>query len=494
MNADSRMASALGIVEATRLNAGMYEDEINRSIITLTGAAGDIDADSMIALARDRHAIQIKVSRDGWSGILRSQDSAVFAVEQDPPDGAFEETEVIDALLAQAGIADVTQYLALVPDLAAEVRIELTNFPATSNYEWYRSTSTLEENLASTAWLAYASMLCEPDGRRRVVVHDARSSQVRAAGLIIQGPDIELIAPAPSESDSVAKFRADHLQGDFAAIPSPLDVAPTSADGFKNVASLLNGIAEQLSWVWLARKAWWSDGKIQVRYDGVRVVEGSLSVEPLDSATDALALWKWATATADPARFEAILRSISFVTVEPDELRGAGTRILTSAESVLDVMTRTQVAEVMAARNSARDAAFAAARSAAAEARSAASSTFDRVVVQAAAVAGLLLANEQHALGGATTKVLLLVIVALLVVLGIVVFVIDFPGARAGLAAFQRDLDLYRDHLTKTDVEVMKKMQSLRDASAAITRAQLLTLGLLAAGIGADLYAYFRVK
>jgi hypothetical protein len=496
VSADSRMTNALALLAAIQMHNTGYSDRINRSVITLTGVASDIDSKSMVALAGERHVVQITVTKDGWSGTLRSQGSAVFSIDQGPPGIAFEDTDVIDALrlIADDGIVDVARYLALVPDLSAEVLVEVTNFPPTSGYEWYRTTAALEHDLASNAWLAHAIAMCEPGGKRRVIVHDADDSCLRTPGLVIQGPDTQASLPEQEERESVARYRAERLDGDFAATPTPTDLAPSSASGFATVEKLLNGISEQLTWLWLAKDSWWSGGGVHVRFDGVRVVEGSLTVEPMESATSALVLWNWATETWEPARLEAIRRSISYVTVEPNELRGAGSRILATASSVLDVMMRNQIAEVMAARNSARDAAFAAARSAADEGRSAAANTFDRVVVQSAAVVGLLLANEQHALGVSTTKTLLLVIVALLAILGIVVLVIDFPGARAGLAAFKRDLDLYRDHLSKADVELLKKMQSLRDASTAISRAQLLTIALLAVGIGADLYAYLRVR
>jgi hypothetical protein len=495
VNADSDMAKAIDLVEASALQRSAYHDELNRSVITLSGRADEIDVEAMISLASDRHVVEISLSKDGWRGTLRSQGSAAFSIEQDSPDSGFSDSDLIEGLrqVEQSDVVEVARYIELLPGLAAEVRVEITNDPSRSQYEWYRTALALERDLASTAWLSVATKLCHPDGRRCVIIHDSGGSWVAGPGLLIQGPDKQPDIPTVDPSEDVQKYRVQRMTGDLLWVPSPRDFAPNNSSGFTNVARLLNGIAEQLVWLWIAKAAWVDDNGVRVRFDGARVVEGPLTVAPMVSATEALTLWDWATKTTDPTRSEALLRSISLVADEPNDLRGIGRQIFVSATSVLEVMVRSQIAEAMEARSSARDAAFTAARGAAEDARAAAAKSFDRVVVQAAAAAGLLLANEQHALGAATTKVLLLVIAGLLVILGVIVLVVDFPSARAGLTAFRLDLDLYRDMLTKADVEDLKAMQSLREASRTIFRAQWLTCAVLAAGLAGDLYAHARV-
>jgi hypothetical protein len=490
------MANGIELVESTALQKWPYEDGLNRSVIALTGNADQIDVEAMIGLARERHVVQITVSRGEWRSVLRSQGSAVFSITQESPEFGFSDADVIDALLlaASADVFDIAAYLALLSDNLAEVQIELTNSPSATGYQWYRTTSALERDLTSASWLVVVTNLCSQEGHRRLIVHDANGSLISAPGLVIHGPDGDPAAPTPTYSEAIEKYREQRLSGDLAHVPTPRDLAPHATQGLRRISTLLNGIAEQLVWLWVAKGAWITEDGLYVRFDGARVVEGDLTIEPMESVNEALALWDWATQTTDPARSEALLRCISLVITVPDELRGSGRQILSNATSVLEIMMRTQIAEAMAARSAARDAAFSAARSASDDARSAAAKTFDRVVVQAAAVIALLLANEQHALGASTTKVLLLVIAALLVILGFVVMVIDFPGARSGLAAFRSDLNLYRDHLTRADVDDVNNMQSLRDATTAIFKAQLLAIVLLAAAVGADLYAYFRVK
>ena len=218
------------------------------------------------------------------------------------------------------------------------------------------------------------------------------------------------------------------------------------------------------------------------------------TIYPTDSATDALALWDWATQTTDPVRSETLLRTISLAVDTPNELMGAGRAILVSATSVLEVALRSRVAEAVAARGAARDAAMSASRAAADDARAAAAKSFDRVVVQAAAVAGLLLANEKDAIEPAVTRSLLLLVATLLLTLAVIVLVVDFPSARASLAAFKVDLKQYRDILTEGDVHELREMESLRNASRTICKAQALTCVVLVAGLVAVYVAYAKVN
>jgi hypothetical protein len=183
----------------------------------------------------------------------------------DGGDVAFTDSATIAGLTEAEAARDVTRYVGLYTDLEAEVNVSLVNRPSTAGFHWYRTIDALEEDLKSAGWLELLIALCAQQGNRRVIVHDARASWIDAPGLVVHGPEVLRDAPALIVRPNVEQYRTARLSDECVEAPTPLDFAPNKSKRLDGIAKLLNGAAEQLTWLWMARKVTVDDSGVNVR-------------------------------------------------------------------------------------------------------------------------------------------------------------------------------------------------------------------------------------
>jgi hypothetical protein len=142
-------------------------------------------------------------------------------------------------------------------------------------------------------------------------------------------------------------------------------------------------------------------------------------------------------------RFEAVQQAVSLAVATSADLARAAQPVLRTARSLHDLAQRGAVAEALATRRSAREAALRAGNTAADAARAAAGKAVDRILVQGLAIVGVIIAQKTSLINTDITVWLLFAIAATLGVLGLGWFIVDFPSARSGLKSFTADLQQY---------------------------------------------------
>jgi hypothetical protein len=478
-----RLGRSLSIIEHFRseLHFGSPNDALDRSTVTGTIQIGSLSFDHLREFTLLGNRVEINIQWDGFRATLEADGSPAFDIQQMGRwEDAYDDPATVDAARDAADRNRADIFLGVSKHLKAEFTATLVNNPVLSGFGWIRTRSALDGVLTSNGWLGSAQVLVpSPSAFNRLVIGDAEGMQLRAANLLVHGPDI-FPEPHYNSNGLGEDYRARYLDEHHRNLPTPWSLNPVAVEGLDALAAKLRGIAFALCWLWLADSIQMPDRHtVRATYIGQRLVLVDVKPNETVQLDPMLDLWTWTVDGAQPGRVAASRKAITFSVNDAADLGDAAVPILQSATYVFELAQQDLVQEAFTARRAAREAAIDAARAAADRARSAARSVVDRALLQVAASVGVLVANKGNVIDKGVATWLLLAVLVLIIGTTAVAFGFEYPGAEHGLTTFRKDLATYRDTLTSEDIARINKLSSLGDADREIGRAKITTAGAL---------------
>lgn len=410
--------------------------------------------------------------------------------------------------LIEAGSAQ--QALELLSDRRFELHATL-GFRA-SDVAWIPSADCLIGALSSDAWMTTIHQLAtrlSPDGGlflvdgldEKVETPKFTFAAITSLADSVASPGTRSTSVLSPGDDPEALYRATRVQRGWPDAPPPTALMPRSvapAPGSvlepdaasQRLTRALISAASSLGWLWLAAEPpEVTPGGVRVRYLGVRDLMLSLTPAvtlPAEEADRALQFWRWATSAGDdPLRADAAQRAITLAVSSADDIVTAAGPALRTARTLHELATRTVLAEAMSARRAARDAAANAARTAATSAREVSGKATERSLALSVAAAGTVFATVQKVLDWRASVAGLVAVALLLIGSLIVALRVDLKSASKGLKAFNTDLDQYRETLSSDDINKVRELEALKNATDDVTRARNATCAVYATAAAA---------
>lgn len=483
----AQITQSLELLEqfASEFGTPVFEDSLNTTTVVASGEPmQNLDFDKIRRFIGSGNRVEIALRAGDWEARVLSTSSSSFDVSaQGPWEDALPDPGAIQIAKVAAEGNNAETFLQSAGRISGEVRLTLLNDPLLAGLHWIRTEDALHSLIARDSWFGFLSLVADSGQPTRFVIQDAGNSSIVAGGLVVHGPDVYPELSPWSLTDDAASYRQTWLRGSRENAPPPTWTVPTRNEGLNDVVDILQGATGLLCWLWLATEAK-VETPIRARFEGMRPVEIDLDLGGVTDSLEAVTLWEWATSTTDPARREAVQQAVSLSIRDERDLSQGFRPVLRTARYLLRISQQGLIAEALATRRTAREAAFAVARDSAEAARSALRKTFDRIIIQLGTAGGVLLANHQALIDQAATRALLTAILILIGFTALGAFIIDYPSVARALVAFDRDLDHYRDALPDEDLTDIRNMASLTDATSQIQRSRTAAGVLLAvAGI-----------
>jgi hypothetical protein len=266
----------------------------------------------------------------------------------------------------------------------------------------------------------------------------------------------------------------------YRSLPVPADLAPDPGDAgpLEPLRPALAAAARACCWYWLGRGSDVAPDGVRTTFEGPRPLRVDLLPLPgphaaqADEVQEEEALFAWAAAAADPLRDDAVHQATGFAVRDAGDLPGAAGHVLRTARSLHELAGRGAVAEALAARRSARDAAITAARSAAAAAREVAGKAVERSVALLVAVALALFANGSKLLGTGAAALVVAGAAALALAALAVATLVEIRSGEGLLQAFDTDAGLYREALGEDDLRAIRGLAAVSAARDDLSRAR----------------------
>jgi hypothetical protein len=455
-------------------SGGQFRDTLDQSAIELFGLVRDFPEADLRQFAQDGHRGRLEISRGAWSTVVSIEPGGSFVIEDvaGPIDEAFPDEAAIQEVQAAKDEGRATDLLLLSNELDCRAELTLQNRALQSGFHWVRTTDTFIEHAKRQTWLALVAAVYANESPRRLVVHDAGNAHRMAADLLLHGAQVFPEAASGNTSEAGREYKETWLHDERADLPPPVWVYPLGGEGLESLVAFFAGAAYGLSWLWLASSARLTSGMVVIHFEGAPDLDFDMTILPdCDRAAEVVRLWEWAVATTDPARYEAIQQAVSLVLRDPAMLDRSAERVLRTAKYLLRLSRQGTIAEALAIRRSARQAAITAAQGTAEASRVATRSVVDRVLAQLVGAFGVLLANHANLINQTVTGWLLAGLLGLTIATALVAFRIEFPAASGALEAFETDLEGYSDMLIEEDIDQIRSMKSLEAAKTQLTRA-----------------------
>jgi hypothetical protein len=484
----AQMTKSLELLEqfAGEFGTSVFEDSLNATTLVASDVPmKNLDFDQIRRFIGSGNRVEIALREGDWEARVLSTSTSSFDVSvQGPWEDAFPDPGSIQIAKVAADSDNAETLLQSAGEINGDVRLALLNDPFVAGMHWIRTQDAFHSLIKRDSWFGFLSLIADANQPTRLVIQDAGDSSIVAGGLTVHGPDVYPGLPAWSLTDDAASYRQTWLRGSREKATPPTWTVLTSTEGLNNVVDVLEGATGLLCWLWLAAEAKVETAPIRARFEGMRPVEIDLELGAETDSLEAVTLWEWATSTTDPARREAVQQAVSLSIRDERDLAQGFRPVLRTARYLLRISQQGIIAEALATRRTARDAAFTLARDSAEAARSALRKTFDRIILQVGAAGGVLLANHQALIDQAATEALLAAILVLISITALGAFIIDYPSVARAMVAFDIDLDHYRDALPDEDLADIRNMASLSDAKSQIHRSRIASGVLLAiAGI-----------
>jgi hypothetical protein len=492
-NQISGLRDALALAERLAGTFAERTEEADLNKVDYTGKAplSALPVADLAALIDRGHLVDLHVRADPWRLHLRRGGTDGDVTDSDGPIAAAVDQARIDALDNALVAGEFDDIVALLQAHDAEVTLRVINRPNESGTHWIATHTAMNEVLSSALWVPFARQLAT--GPTGLLVDDLGTVVLTTEALTVYGPD----SPPPAvlqatrrttTSQSDAEFRKARA-GQNEPYPSPfLFGGLTQEKGDKTPAtastiSAFNRLTYVVTWALLATSSHPINGGIHVAVSGARELD--IDIHPAtDPETNHLVdLYRWVATSPEIDRLYFTQQALTLAVVTAADVQSAAEPALRTAKSLYDLSRRNSVAEVMAARRSAREIALAASRSAATQARESASKAVERTVLQVAAAAAVIIAQVQKALSPGQAAGLLALIAGLCVLSLVVTETVTLHSARTGLTRELEDLDRYRDSLSEEDVADTKKVGAITAAKVDLSRARAtiwLTFGLAA--------------
>jgi hypothetical protein len=478
------LRKSLELVERwRRRHAGIYTDGLNISQVVMKGPAREFDVDHLRELVQHGHRVAVTVRSAGFEARVGINPPGAFDAEilSGEPENAFsgEELRGIQAAYDQKRGED---FLRTCGDLECLAEVTLLINPQAYGFNWIRTASALTNPGGQGSWWDTIQGLFRAPAVPRLVVEDAGADWLIAGGIAIGGPEAEAHAASGYEAGPWEAYRKTWVTDDRRTLPAPVAIYPFEHQGLNTVGDFLARAAHALCWVWLATSGTVSAARFVIIFEAGAYLEKDFTEPPPQAGVEnAIALSEWSTASPDYMRRDAVEQAISMAVSSPATLIESARRVLNTAKRLLQLAQSGAVAEVLASRRAAIQAAVDAARTSSEAARGAARSSSDRVFAEVAAGAGIVLTNNGSLIGAVVAHWLIIVVAALAAVTGVSAYLFEYPAAGHTLDSYEKDLDTRRDALTEDDVRQIKAMESLKQARSDI-RGAMINTGILLAG------------
>lgn len=450
-----------GATESYGLNAAEVAGVIPVSTLPLT---------RLTAAADGGNLLELRVVAGDWSVDVR-QEGSVIAIEPSGPwsDVADDKRRIeMERAIAQN---DVARLLRQLDHLEATVRYRVKHNVAGSGFHWVATADRLAR-LVEDGWLEVGATLAADAS---VLLVDDLGKTVSDNGyLAICGPEALDTVSAPAVGSvprvidreftvtRVSPWRFAQLRASSAQVDAKLD----------RVRSSLNAVAVMQIWTSLATSADVGNRDATLVFLGPRKVTVAIAARPQQDIAAELALYSWVAAGVDGERLDFAQQALSLAVIDSKDLDSAAVPALGTARSLYELSRKGAVAEALATRRAARDAAAAAGRAAAVTARDTAGKSVERVTVQLVAAVGVLVAHWREALTVSQARWLLGLILLICVATLVLTVRVTLRSASRGLDDELTDLDYAREALSGEEIAKIKASGAVTAARSDISRAK----------------------
>lgn len=504
MNQASQVIAELGADIAIldgwgAVGAPNTRDELNRTETTVETVLSRQVLTGAIQLSEHGHRLLIDLGVDDWSLRLEIIDGTVsvghqagewfqpFPLGSDASDAEAEFLESrFDALANRCAEAV----------LQCTITATIRNLPTESGFHWIRSRENFLETVSTRGrWLNFCRQIYGAPEIRRLIVQDAGSDVLKTRGLVLHGPEVFPESPTKHPEGLVDIYRQQFLPD--ARVPTPERIASLPADALVSdltaLSKWLDRVALALVWLWLAAKVDLGDPAEPIlTFEGWREVVVHINdLPPEEGLDEALALWRWSTASVDSVRREAVQQAISLSVSSASDLVDAANPTLRTARYLNRLASQGPVAEALASRRAAREAALASARSSASSVQQFTRSLVDRVLALLGGAFGVAIANQQALLDKKTAGLLLVGVATLALIVFMNAIGFEHSTATRQLQSLRKDIRAYRDTLVEDDIAAIENLATIRDADMTLRGATwiLAILAFLTSGVLLLLYA-----
>lgn len=460
-------------------HGGTLTDGLNETTWRSEVTVGALNLDGLERFVQAGHQGVIEIRKEGWRARLTGKGAEVFDFDVSGPwEDAFADPQDAEEVQEAVQQRDLGRFLSGIREFSGVATLTLLNDPSETGTHWIRTETALVNLFKDSAWLPLTNALVGGPAAE-VVIQDAGDQFVQTESLLVRGHEAPSLAQASIEP-LLDAYREAWLPDLYRDLAAPTTFSVRDRRGLDRITDRFESLAAQLVWAWLADAIRIESAAVIARFEGVRSVDIALE-DPLGPLPSLLETWRWATASSDPARREAVQQAVTLAIRDQADVPTAPLPVLRTARYLYRTSQQRLVGEALAARRGARDAAVAAGRTAAETARTVARKTFDRVAVQIAAAVGVLIANKQALVDQQTAQLITGAILLLLMLMFVTSLAFEYPAARAELDAAHADLEAYRETLPQEEIDEIQQSKSALDAIRQIERSRDWT-ALLATG------------
>lgn len=479
---DVREALTLAEQCALSFSTTTVVNDLDSVTFTGTAALSDLSLPDLSALVDGGHLVDLRVRAGEWSLQLRRGGYDGDVTESDGPLSAAVDQNYLDDLSAALAADDFSGILGLLQAHDSQVTLRVINDPDKTGTHWIASHEAINGAVSSLLWVPFARALAS--GPADLVVEDLGDAVLATAAIAVHGPESPETAGPPGKtsranpsSELDESFRRARA-GQKEPYPSPLLFAGLThthgADtpAVATVSTTFDTLAYLLTWALLASSSRPIKGGVHVAISGARELDIDVHPALHPETGPLLDMYRWVAMSPEIDRLYYVQQALTLAVVDVADVHTAAAPALRTARSLYELSRRNSVAEVMAARRSAREIALAASRSAATQARESSAKTVERTVLQLIAATGVIIAQLQKALSPWQSAGLLATLGALCVLFALVTDCVTLRSARSGLDSELEDLDQYRDSLSTEDVTEIKTAGTIAAAKSDLSRAR----------------------
>lgn len=465
-------------------------DSLNLSVLRGRTPVSALSFDDLKNFASTGNRVEATIQTEDWTATWRSGVGGSFAVSTDGPyEDVFADPAEIETA-RNAATNDPQSFWVICARMEASVQISLVHDAESSGFQWIRSEAALIDLANRLSWLELAELLLPNSETNELLLQDAEDNYLLRGGLVVRGPIGDQDIPVQPESLELGPYRRAWFSFERSEMTSPSQIEPIEDRGLVAVSRALNALTYGLVWAWIAGDVQkLADGTIRLTFNGTTLVSLPRTLKDRENPENELKLWRWAVATPEPRRREALQQAAALGIRSNQDLDDAAEPVLRTAEYFLRLTESGILTEALAARRSIRDAISGVALAVAEASRSAGRSALDRILIHVGAGAGLLLAQNANVISRESAILLVFILLASSGCIGYIIFCHDFPHIDSRVTAFKQDLALYRDVLSSEDIAELRRLPSMAAAEKEVASAKkhskrvLLFAGLLLGGM-----------
>ncbi len=455
------------------LRTSNWESALNRVELSGDIPTSELTSEFLERIKVARLRTRIEFGESNWELIVNIDQYGVTVYREDgdpeqflDPDSA---AEVRDAIAKR----DLAAVLRVTNFHTAKIALTYLNEPVETGFNYIENASLLLRRFGNDDWHLLAVALWRTVDI--LIVEDLVAEWIQCGGVLIRGP---ITTPQDRLGLLVTETRSD----DERPIWPPADYfypyyGAEDSVVVGDLMRILRGLSRAISWYWLASSVSVERNKVSLVFSAGRVVKiDKLIPIPISSCIDDLELYRWTFSQQDPARVEAVRQSASLTLAEDTSFADSAATVHRTAESIYTVSQKGAIAEAMATRRAARQAALTVATDVSKAARESSGKSVDKMILQLGAGTAIVIVNAKDLVSTPVAVAVLVTLVFVAFASWLVSAKVEIESSEDALRAISVDLLHYRESLSRQDVDLVRNMQMMISSRKYVARAKKLVL------------------